>query len=116
MLVSSGSWPELLLITTFKLQNRYSRDIIRFREHVYDSSKSFAQFLSEAWILWQRVTKDKLSGNDAAEAVIGRISDERLRIELLNACAKSVSRINFCRIMHTSYKTCEFKSGVTKLK
>lgn len=94
-LVSTGSWEELcdVLITTFEPENRYSRDVTRFREHVYDNSKNIAQFLSEAWILWQRVTKDKLTSDDAVEAVIGCINDERLRIELLNARAKSVPEL-----------------------
>lgn len=94
-LVSTGSWEELrdVLITTFEPESRYSRDVFRFREHVYDSSKNIAQFLSEAWVLWQRVTKDKLTSDDAVEAVIGCVSDERLRIELLNARAKSVPEL-----------------------
>lgn len=94
-LVSTGSWGELrdVLITTFEPESRYSRDVIRFREHVYDSSKNIAQFLSEAWVLWQRVTKDKLTSDDAVEAVIGCISDERLRIDLLNVRAKSVPEL-----------------------
>ncbi|XP_072934982.1 uncharacterized protein [Epargyreus clarus] len=94
-LVSTNSCPEVrdILITTFEPESRYSRDIVRFREHVYDNSKNIAQFLSEDWVLWQRVTKDKLSSDDAVEAVIGCISDERLRIELLNARAKSVPEL-----------------------
>ncbi|KAL0860801.1 hypothetical protein ABMA27_009345 [Loxostege sticticalis] len=85
-LVSTTTWEELrdVLITTFEPENRYSRDAVRFREHNYDHSKDIAQFLSQAWVLWRRITKDKLSNDDAVEAVIGCIGDERLRIELLN--------------------------------
>ncbi|KAL0812186.1 hypothetical protein ABMA28_009563 [Loxostege sticticalis] len=83
-LVSTTTWEELrdVLITTFEPENRYSRDVVRFREHNYDHSKDIAQFLSQAWVLWRRITKDKLSNDDAVEAVIGCIGDERLRIEL----------------------------------
>ncbi|KAG6438766.1 hypothetical protein O3G_MSEX000204 [Manduca sexta] len=94
-LVSTSTWSELrdVLITTFEPENRYSRDICRFREHTYDNSKDIAQFLSQAWVLWRRITKDKLTNDDAVEAVIGCISDERLRIELLNARATSVPEL-----------------------
>ncbi|KAJ8710458.1 hypothetical protein PYW08_008973 [Mythimna loreyi] len=94
-LVSTTTWQELrdVLITTFEPENRYSRDIVRFREHNYDNSKDIAQFLSQAWVLWRRVTRDKLSNDDAVEAVIGCIGDERLRIELLNARATSVPEL-----------------------
>lgn len=94
-LVSTTTWEELrdVLITTFEPENRYSRDVVRFREHNYDHSKDIAQFLSQAWVLWRRITKDKLSNDDAVEAVIGCIGDERLRIELLNARATSVPEL-----------------------
>lgn len=94
-LVSTATWQELreVLITTFEPENRYSRDILQFREHVYDNTKDIAQFLSQAWILWKRVTKGKLSDRDAVEAVIGCIGDERLRIDLINAKAISVPEL-----------------------
>lgn len=94
-LVSTTTWQELrdVLISTFEPENRYSRDVVRFREHTYDNSKDIAQFLSQAWVLWRRITKDKLSNDDAVEAVIGCIGDERLRIELLNARATSVPEL-----------------------
>jgi hypothetical protein len=94
-LVSTTTWQELreVLITTFEPENRYSRDVARFREHCYDNSKDIAQFLSQAWVLWRRVTKDKLGNDDAVEAVIGCIGDERLRIELLNSRATSVPEL-----------------------
>lgn len=94
-LVSTSTWQELrnLLITTFEPENRYSRDILRFREHNYDTNNDIAQFLSQAWVLWRRITKDKLSNEDAVEAVIGCIGDDRLRIELLNARAVSVPEL-----------------------
>ncbi|CAH2211400.1 jg5072 [Pararge aegeria aegeria] len=94
-MVTTSTWDELRknLITTFEPENRYSRDILRFREHVYDSSKDIAEFLSRAWVLWRRVTKDKLENEHAVEAVIGCINDERLRIELLNARATTVPEL-----------------------
>ncbi|KAH9637827.1 hypothetical protein HF086_017605 [Spodoptera exigua] len=94
-MVNSSTWEELRknLITTFEPENRYSRDIAMFREHVYDSSKDIAEFLSRAWILWRRVTKDKLGDEHAVEAVIGCVNDERLRIELLNARATTVPEL-----------------------
>lgn len=94
-MVTTSSWEELRnnLITTFEPENRYSRDVIRFREHNYDSSKDVAEFLSRAWVLWKRLTKDKLSNDDAVEAVIGCVNDERLRIELLNARATTVPEL-----------------------
>ncbi|KOB70078.1 Uncharacterized protein OBRU01_09374 [Operophtera brumata] len=94
-LVTTTTWQELreVLITTFEPENRYSRDILRFREHTYDETKDIAQFLSQAWVQWKRITKGKLSDNDAVEAVIGCIGDERLRIELLNARAGSVPEL-----------------------
>ncbi|KAJ8732472.1 hypothetical protein PYW07_015071 [Mythimna separata] len=94
-MVTTSSWEELRhkLITTFEPENRYSRDVLRFREHVYDSSKDIAEYLSRAWVLWKRLTKDKLSNEDAVEAVIGCINDERLRIELLNARATTVPEL-----------------------
>ncbi|KAL0883537.1 hypothetical protein ABMA27_015691 [Loxostege sticticalis] len=77
-MVTTASWEELRnnLITTFEPENRYSRDILRFREHAYDSSKDISEFLSRAWVLWRRVTKDKLDNTDAVEAVIGCVNDE----------------------------------------
>ncbi|CAH0731547.1 unnamed protein product, partial [Brenthis ino] len=94
-MVTTASWAELRnnLITTFEPENRYSRDIVRFREHVYDSSKDISEFLSRAWVLWRRITKDKLSNEDAVEAVIGCVNDERLRIELLNTRATTVPEL-----------------------
>ncbi|CAG9572926.1 unnamed protein product [Danaus chrysippus] len=94
-LISTTTWLELreVLITTFEPENRYSRDIVRFKEHNYDNTKDITQFLSQAWVLWRRITKDKLSDNDAVEAVIGCIADERLRIELLNVRATSVPEL-----------------------
>lgn len=94
-MVTTTTWEELRknLITTFEPENRYSRDIIMFREHVYDTTKDIAEFLSRAWILWRRVTKDKLGDEHAVEAVIGCINDERLRIELLNARATTVPEL-----------------------
>lgn len=94
-LVTTSSWDELRenIITTFEPENRYSRDVLRFREHSYDSSKDIAEFLSQSWLLWRRLTKDKLEKSDAVEAVIGTVSDERLRIELMNAKAISVPEL-----------------------
>lgn len=94
-LVTTSTWDELRqnIMTTFEPENRYSRDIVRFKEHNYDSSKDIAEFLSQSWILWRRITKDKLDNEDAVEAVIGTISDERLRIELMNARATSVPEL-----------------------
>lgn len=94
-LVTTSTWEELKqnLITTFEPENRYSRDIVKFRQHTYDVSKDISEFLSQAWVLWRRVTKDKLENDDAVEAVIGCVSDERLRIELLNARATSVPEL-----------------------
>lgn len=94
-MVTTTSWAELRnnLITTFEPENRYSRDIVRFREHIYDSSKDISEFLSRAWVLWRRITKDKLSNEDAVEAVIGCVNDERLRIELLNTRATTVPEL-----------------------
>ncbi|KAH9636847.1 hypothetical protein HF086_017802 [Spodoptera exigua] len=58
-LVTTSSWEEFRekLITTFEPENRYSRDVLQFREHVYDSSKDISEFLSRAWVLWKRITK-----------------------------------------------------------
>lgn len=94
-MVTTTTWEELRenLITTFEPENRYSRDIVMFREHVYDATKDVAEFLSRAWILWRRVTKDKLGNEHAVEAVIGCVNDERLRIELLNARAATVPEL-----------------------
>ncbi|XP_041970747.1 uncharacterized protein LOC121727134 [Aricia agestis] len=94
-LVTTSTWDELRqnIITTFEPESRYSKDVLRFREHEYDHTKDIAEFLSRSWILWRRVTKDKLNDNDAVEAVIGTISDERLRIELMNARATSVPEL-----------------------
>lgn len=94
-LVSTTTWQELrdVLITTFEPENRYSRDVVRFREHHYDNTKDIAHFLSQAWVLWRRITKDKLSNDDAVEAVIGCVGDERLRIELLNVRATTVPEL-----------------------
>lgn len=94
-LVTTTSWEELKnnLITTFEPENRYSRDITKFRDHSYDPTKDIAEFLSKAWVLWKRVTKEKLGDDDAVEAVIGCVDDEHLRIELLNARAKSVPEL-----------------------
>ncbi|CAH2084993.1 unnamed protein product [Euphydryas editha] len=94
-LVSTNSWDELRdsLITTFEPENRYSRDVVKFREHFYDHTKDIAEFLSQSWVLWKRLTKDKLSNDDAVEAVIGCINNERLRIDLMNARAKSVPEL-----------------------
>lgn len=94
-LVTTSTWDELRqnIITTFEPESRYSRDVLRFREHNYDHSKDIAEFLSQSWILWRRLTRDKLDENDAVEAVIGTISDERLRIELMNARATSVPEL-----------------------
>lgn len=94
-MVTTATWAELRnnLITTFEPENRYSRDIVRFREHIYDSSKDISEFLSRAWVLWRRITKDKLSNEDAVEAVIGCVNDERLRIELLNTRATTVPEL-----------------------
>ncbi|CAK1552550.1 unnamed protein product [Leptosia nina] len=94
-LVTTSTWDELRqnIITTFEPESRYSRDVLRFREHTYDSSKDIAEFLSQSWILWRRLTKDKLDNCDAVEAVIGTINDERLRIELMNARAISVPEL-----------------------
>ncbi|CAH0724906.1 unnamed protein product, partial [Brenthis ino] len=64
-----------------------------WEEHVYDSSKDISEFLSRAWVLWRRITKDKLSNEDAVEAVIGCVNDERLRIELLNTRATTVPEL-----------------------
>lgn len=94
-LVTTSTWDELRqnIITTFEPENRYSKDVLRFKEHNYDPTKDIAEFLSRSWILWRRVTKDKLDDSDAVEAVIGTISDERLRIELMNARATSVPEL-----------------------
>lgn len=94
-LVTTSTWDELQqnIITTFEPESRYSRDVLKFREHVYDPSKNIAEFLTQSWILWRRVTKDKLENSDAVEAVIGTIGDERLRIELMNARATSVPEL-----------------------
>lgn len=94
-MVTTNTWAKLRnnLITTFEPENRYSRDIVMFREHVYDSSKDIAEFLSRAWVLWRRITKDKLEDVHAVEAVIGCVNDERLRIELLNARATTVPEL-----------------------
>ncbi|XP_059045273.1 uncharacterized protein LOC131841058 [Achroia grisella] len=94
-LVTTSTWDELrqIIITTFEPESRYSRDVLKFREHTYDSSKDIAEFLTQSWILWRRVTKDKLDNSDAVEAVLGTIGDERLRIELMNARATSVPEL-----------------------
>lgn len=93
--VNTSTWEELRdnIIITFEPETRYSRDVIRFREHVYDPSKSISEFISQAWVLWRRVTKDKLDNSDAVEAVIGMFGDERLRMELMNVRAKSVPEL-----------------------
>ncbi|XP_059046035.1 uncharacterized protein LOC131841731 [Achroia grisella] len=94
-LVTTSTWDELrqIIITTFEPESRYSRDVLKFREHTYDSSKDIAEFLTQSWILWRRVTKDKLGNSDAVEAVLGTIGDESLRIELMNARATSVPEL-----------------------
>lgn len=94
-LVTTTTWQELrdVLITTFEPEKRYFRDVVRFREHKYDDTKDITQFLSQAWLLWKRITKDKLCNNDAVEAVIGCIEDEQLRIQLLNVRAVSVPEL-----------------------
>lgn len=45
-LVTTSSWDELRdnLITTFEPENRYSRDIVKFRENTYDPSKDIVEF------------------------------------------------------------------------
>lgn len=120
-LVSTNTWQELrdVLITTFEPENRYSRDVIRLREHCYDNSKDITQFLSQAWVLWRRITKDKLSNDDAVEAVIGCIGDERLRIELLNARAVSVPELisvasSIRRVKRSCPNTTNLPSGPAK--
>ncbi|CAH2092452.1 unnamed protein product [Euphydryas editha] len=94
-LVTTSTWAELrdVIITTFEPENRYSRDILKFREHSYNPNKNIAEFLSQGWLLWKRITRDKLDNNDAVEAVIGMISDERLRIELMNVRVKTVPEL-----------------------
>ncbi|KAH9645446.1 hypothetical protein HF086_008792, partial [Spodoptera exigua] len=109
-LVTTSTWDELRqnIITTFEPENRYSRDVLKFKEHNYDHTKDIAEFLSQSWILWRRVTRDKLDNNDAVEAVIGTISDERLRIELMNARATSVPELisvaSSIRVKRPSYQ------------
>lgn len=94
-LVTTSTWEELCqnIVTTFEPESRYSRDVLKFREHSYNPSLDIAEFLSQSWILWRRVTKDRLDKTDAVEAVIGTVNDERLRIELMNARATSVPEL-----------------------
>lgn len=94
-LVTTTTWEELrkIIITTFDPEARYSKDILRFREHNYNSSKDISEFLTQSWMLWRRITKDKLDDGDAVEAVIGTINDEHLRIDLMNARATSVPEL-----------------------
>lgn len=94
-LVTTSSWDELRqnILITFEPESRYSRDIVKFREHNMEASKDIGEFLTQSWILWRRITKDKLDNSDAVEAVIGTVNDERLRIELMNARATSVPEL-----------------------
>ncbi|CAH0719367.1 unnamed protein product, partial [Brenthis ino] len=59
-------------------------------QNMFMTLQKTSRFLSRAWVLWRRITKDKLSNEDAVEAVIGCVNDERLRIELLNTRATTV--------------------------
>lgn len=114
LLVTTTTWQELrdVLITTFEPKNRYSRDIVRFREHNYDNTKDIAQFLSDAWVLWRRITKDKLSSDDAVEALIKAplpTTQKQVRqfnglaIKLFNICLLRPPFLYFRKIVRSSY-------------
>lgn len=91
-------WVQLLRnpIITFEPEDRYSRDIVVLGEHVYDSSKGMcllAGFLPRAWVLRRRNIKDTLEAVHGMEAVIGCVSGDHLRVELLNAEAAMVPEL-----------------------
>ncbi|XP_050673779.1 uncharacterized protein LOC126971521 [Leptidea sinapis] len=103
-LVTTSTWDELRknIIIRFEPESRYSRDVLQFREHIYEPTREIDEYLLQSWILWRRITRDKLDDSDAVEAVIGTISDKRLRIELMNAGATSVPELIYfasCRLV-----------------
>ena len=61
-LVDSTSWTELRqnLMSTFEPESRHSRDMLKFKEHVYDLRKYVAEFFSTALICVAKCNKGQV--------------------------------------------------------
>lgn len=79
--------------TNFRTESRYFADVLKFRDYTLEDASSIPEYISNIWRLFKRIVKPNPTERDAVEFVIGSVSDERIRTELLNSKSDTVPEL-----------------------
>ncbi|XP_049875432.1 uncharacterized protein LOC126373339 [Pectinophora gossypiella] len=94
-LLRTTTWEEMKtdMLQTFEPESRYFSEILKFRNYSVDAAASVPEYISNVWRMFKRIVKPNPTEQDAVEFVIGSITDEKLRTDLLNSKSQSVPEL-----------------------
>lgn len=94
-LLRTTTWREMRddILQTFEPESRYFADVLRYRNYGIDDAENIQDYISNVWRMFKRIVKPNPTELDAVEFVIGSISDERIRTELLNSKSNTVPEL-----------------------
>ena len=94
-LLRTTTWEEMKndMLQTFEPESRYFSEILKFRNYTIENEDSITDYISNVWRMFKRIVKPNVTEQDAVEFVIGSITDDRLRTELLNSKSQSVPEL-----------------------
>lgn len=73
------------MLRAFEPETRYFLDVLIFRKYSVDDASNVAEYISAVWWMFIRIVGPGPTEQDAVEFVIGGITDDTPRTELLNA-------------------------------
>lgn len=94
-LLRTTTWTEMRedMLQTFEPESRYFSDVLKFRRYSIDDADSIPEYISNIWKMFKKIVKPNPTEQDAVEFVIGSISDDSLRTELLNSKSSTVPEL-----------------------
>lgn len=94
-LLRTTTWAEMKedMLQTFEPETRYFSNVLQFKRYTVDDAATIPEYISNVWKMFKKIVKQGPSEQDAVEFVIGSITDDTLRTELLNSKSKTVPEL-----------------------
>lgn len=94
-LLRTTTWAEMRddMLQTFEPESRYFSDVLRFKRCTIDEADTTSEYINNVWKMFKKIVKPNPTEQDAVEFVIGSITNDTLRTELLNSKSTSIPEL-----------------------
>ncbi|CAH2265776.1 jg7961 [Pararge aegeria aegeria] len=94
-LLRTTTWAEMRedMLQTFEAESRYFSEVLKFRRYTTEKADTIPDYISTVWKMYKKLMKPNPTEQDAVEFIIGSITDDALRTELLNTKSNTVPEL-----------------------